>query len=111
MRFYDYDDLYKHYRDDHELCGICKKLGKKKRNKETGAIEYEVYRDRDALRLHYRKKHFTCKKLDCLDLAFTDQAHLASHMMSVHNEKIDVRLGITYESSDDEESKLPEDYY
>ena len=110
LRFYDYDALYKHYREDHFLCGVCKKMGKKKRNKETGAIEYEVFRDNDSLRHHYRKKHYTCKKIDCIDLAFTDEAHLASHMLSVHNERMNINLGFKYESSD-EESKLPEDYY
>lgn len=78
-------------------------MGKKKRNKETGAIEYEVYKDRDSLRYHYRKKHYTCKKIDCIDLAFTDEAHLASHMYSVHGEKMNVVVGFKHDSSDEEE--------
>ncbi len=29
-RFYDYDALYKHYRNRHFQCDLCKKMGKKK---------------------------------------------------------------------------------
>ena len=45
-----------------------------------------------------------------MDLAFADQASLVHHMLSVHNEKMNVNLGFKYDSSDEEE-KLPEDYY
>mmetsp|Transcript_35927 Transcript_35927/g.55180 ORF Transcript_35927/g.55180 Transcript_35927/m.55180 type:complete len:103 (+) Transcript_35927:1128-1436(+) len=74
--FYDHDALYKHYRNHHYYCDVCKKLGKKKKNSKTGQVEYTVYRDVEDLRSHYKKDHYVCKKghLDCLDLAFPDSA-------------------------------------
>lgn len=84
--FYDYDALYRHYRDKHFLCELCKKMGKKKRNKRTGAVEYEVYADAAALRAHCNRKHYTCKKRQCEGLAFPDATMLANHMLLVHGE-------------------------
>ena len=107
--FYEYDSLYKHYREAHFQCEVCKKLGKKKRNKKTGATEYEVYKDISELRGHYRKKHHVCKKPGCQDLVFTDQTLLASHMMTVHGEQIKIQLA--FKHSDDESDELPEDYH
>ena len=68
--FYDYDALYKHYRDAHFLCELCKKMGKKKKNKKTGLVEYEVYNDNYALHAHYKHKHHACKKKGCEHMAF-----------------------------------------
>ena len=53
---------------------MCKKLGKKIRNPKTGLIEFKVYRDREELTTHYKKKHYVCRKgkAECMDLAFTD---------------------------------------
>lgn len=60
--FYCIDSLTKHYRQSHYFCDVCKKLGKKKRNPQTGLVEFTVYRDVDDLRHHYRKKHYVCRK-------------------------------------------------
>ena len=52
--FYDNDALYRHFREEHYQCDVCKKLGKKLRNRRTGQIEFEVFADLDALHKHYR---------------------------------------------------------
>lgn len=103
-RFYDQDSINKHYRQKHYFCDVCKKLGKKKRNKQTGLIEFTVYRDIEELRTHYRKKHYTCRKNlpVCVDLAFTDQASLAQHYLNVHREQIPLQVDFRYSSSEEE---------
>lgn len=86
-------------------------MGKKKRNKVTGAVEYEIYKDRADLRKHYRARHFACRKPGCEDLAFTDQAQMAHHYAAIHGERIQINLAFRHESSDDEADELPDDYY
>jgi hypothetical protein len=79
-------------------------LGKKKRNPQTGLVEFTVYRDVDDLRHHYRKKHYVCRKnnAQCMDLAFTDQAQLAQHYLVFHNEQVPVQVDFRYSSSEEE---------
>lgn len=108
--FYDFDALYKHYREDHFLCELCKKMGKKKRNKRTGAVEYEVFKDNAALRAHCERKHYVCKKKGCAGLVFKDQALLAHHMAYVHGETMTIKLAFKHSDSEDSD-QLPEDYH
>ena len=62
-KFYDLDSLYKHFRNKHYQCDLCKKQGKKKRDPKTGLIEFELYRDIYDLKKHYKKRHSVCKKM------------------------------------------------
>ena len=85
-KFYDLDSLYKHFRNKHYQCDLCKKQGKKKRDPKTGLIEFELYRDIYELKKHYKKRHSVCKKMQCSDLVFENQAELARHYLYIHNE-------------------------
>lgn len=83
-------------------------MGKKLINKKTGQVEFQIYKDVEELRKHYKRNHYVCKRGACEDLAFPDNAQLASHCLSVHGEKITVQLDFKY--SDDEEDDIPNDY-
>ena len=50
--FYDVDKLNIHYRQNHYFCDVCKKLGKRVREKSKKRMnlpEYEVFKDMDEL--------------------------------------------------------------
>lgn len=59
---------------DHHFCDLCKKLGKKIINKGrfVNMPEFEVYKDYDHLKKHYKKEHFFCDKSTdyCQSLVF-----------------------------------------
>lgn len=63
---------------DHYFCDVCKKLGKKRRDllekKRHNMPEYEVYRDLEELRKHYKKKHLVCDypNMECIHMVFED---------------------------------------
>ena len=84
-------------------------MGKRKRNKVTGAVEYEIYNARKDLRKHYKQKHFICKHQGCEDLAFKDQALQANHYAHVHGESI--KIVLEFKRDSDSEEELPDDYY
>lgn len=54
QRFYDRDDLYRHFRRDHYYCHFCDSDGKE-----------DYYPDYKELREHFLKHHFLCELDDC----------------------------------------------
>ena len=72
-------------------------------------MEFEVFNDLEMMHKHYRRSHYVCKKNTCYDLAFTDDAQLASHYLNVHGEQ--VTLTLDFKNSDDEEEEKGDDHY
>ena len=54
QRFFDRDELYKHYRKEHFFCNFCDHDGHE-----------EYYNDYGQLRQHFLKAHFLCELDDC----------------------------------------------
>ena len=54
VRFFDKDELYRHFRKDHYFCHFC----------DSDGIE-EYYKDYNQLRQHFLNKHFLCELENC----------------------------------------------
>ena len=54
QRFFDRDELYKHYRKEHFFCHLCDHDGHE-----------EYYSDYSQLRQHFLKTHYLCELDDC----------------------------------------------
>ena len=53
-RFFDRDELYRHYRKDHYFCHFCDSDGHE-----------EYYKEWSELRLHFLKHHYLCELDGC----------------------------------------------
>lgn len=53
-RYFDKDELYRHFRKDHYYCHFC----------DSDGIE-EYYKDYNQLRQHFLKKHYLCEMGNC----------------------------------------------
>ncbi|CAF0903493.1 unnamed protein product [Brachionus calyciflorus] len=54
QRFFDRDEIYRHFRRDHYFCHFC----------DTDGIE-EYYKDYNQLRTHFLKSHYLCELDSC----------------------------------------------
>jgi len=95
-----------HYRKDHFFCDVCRKLGRRMRqvSRQTNNLpEYEVFKDAEELRQHYKKNHHVCSKQECSMLVFEDGVQLSEHYVKVHGEKRATKVEFGFCGDSDEE--------
>ena len=78
-RFYGDDELYTHCRDKHERCHICDRMNRGR--------EQQYFVDYNSLEQHFKKDHFLCVDLECLEkkfVVFGSEMDLKAHQLETH---------------------------
>jgi hypothetical protein len=79
IKFYDKDCLFQHLKKEHEVCFLCKRLGKD--------LYFQNYFE---LEKHFQEQHFTCQEEECLEkkfVVFENEIELKSHYLQEHSDK------------------------
>lgn len=74
ISFYSSDELYDHCRQNHELCHICERNGKRN----------QYYRNYRHLEDHFNNDHYLCPEKSCLDkkfVVFASEVEYKAHMV------------------------------
>ncbi|KAK9477778.1 hypothetical protein V1514DRAFT_332973 [Lipomyces japonicus] len=80
VRYYSADELRVHYRESHERCHICDRH-------LTGNSEPSYFLNYDALEQHFRRAHFLCPAMSCLEqkfVVFENEIDLKAHQVKEH---------------------------
>ncbi|KAG8968551.1 hypothetical protein FRC03_006951 [Tulasnella sp. 419] len=82
--FFGDDELYKHLRERHEECFVCKKQG----------IQNQYFLNYSKLDHHFRTAHYPCTHPVCLEqkfVVFPTQLDLQAHTVDVHSDEMNSR--------------------
>jgi hypothetical protein len=112
QRFFDRDELYRHFRKEHYYCHFCDSDGHE-----------EYYKDYSQLREHFIKSHFLCELDDCSSNAavtheyvvFRSELDLQAHKKQKHAKskseaKSLGKLNIEFTINDPKREKLRRNY-
>ncbi|KAL7422362.1 hypothetical protein Q5752_003008 [Cryptotrichosporon argae] len=82
--FFGTDELFKHMRDKHEHCFVCRDLGERD-------VYFENYLK---LEEHFKFDHYPCLQPSCVErkfVVFGSELDLRAHLMSEHSEDMSAR--------------------
>ncbi|KAI0345396.1 hypothetical protein BDW22DRAFT_1354324 [Trametopsis cervina] len=82
--FFGDEELYKHMREKHEECFVCKR----------NEVQYQYFKNYDALEQHFTQAHFPCNQPVCQQrkfVVFGSAMDLKAHMVEEHGAEMSSR--------------------
>ncbi|KAG8732930.1 hypothetical protein FRC11_010023 [Ceratobasidium sp. 423] len=82
--FFGDDELFKHLRENHEECFVCKRDG----------VRDQYFRNYEQLEQHFKEQHYPCTHPTCLEqkfVVFATQLDLQGHQVDAHGGQMSSR--------------------